>query len=109
MTPTGACSKVLLKTENIENMIKCPLRFLVAEAKESKVYPKDVKKFLMGLYATLHITDGATNKDVERLVFYAFRNGYVLGAQSQGASAQDVYDKLPDFGMDEEIGDDARR
>ena len=82
---------------------------MVAEAKESKVYPKEVKKYLLGLYATLHITDGATSKEMERLVFYAFRNGYVLGAQSQGANAQDIFDKLPDFGMDAEIGDDSRR
>lgn len=90
-------------------MIKCPLRFMVAEAKESKVYPKEVKKYILGLYATLHITDGATSKDLERLVFYAFRNGYVLGAQSQGANAQDIFDELPDFGLDAEIGDDSRR
>lgn len=90
-------------------MIKCPLRFMVAEAKESKVYPEEVKKYILGLYATLHITDGATSKDLERLVFYAFRNGYVLGAQSQGANAQDIFDELPDFGLDAEIGDDSRR
>lgn len=37
----------------------------VALEKNNKVYPKDVRKFLMGLYATLHLTDNATAKDME--------------------------------------------
>ena len=90
-------------------MIKCPLRILVAEARNSKAYPKEVKKYLMGLYATLHLTDNATSKDMEKLVYYAFKNGYVLGAQSQGGNAQDISDSLPDFGFDDEFGDDATR
>ena len=51
--------------------MNCPLRFLVEEARRSKVYPMDVKKFLHGLYATLHLTD------------------------------QEIQDRLPDFGLDE--------
>ena len=47
----------------------------VALEKNNKVYPKDVRKFLLGLYATLHLTDNATAKDMEKLVYYAFRNG----------------------------------
>ena len=90
-------------------MIKCPLRLLVAEARNSKAYPKDVKKYLMGLYATLHLTDNAIGRDMEKLVYYAFKNGYVLGAQSQGGDVQDISDRLPDFGFDDEVGEDARR
>lgn len=88
--------------------IKCPLRLAVAEARNSKAYPLDVKKFLHGLYATLHLTDGTSADDLERIIFYSFRNGYVLGAASLGADAQKVQDRLPDFGLDED-GDDARR
>ena len=47
----------------------------VALEKNNKIYPKDVRKFLMGLYATLHLTDNATAKDMEKVVYYAFRNG----------------------------------
>lgn len=81
--------------------MNCPLRFLVEEARRSKVYPMDVKKFLHGLYATLHLTDNATAKDMEKVIFYAFRNGYVLGASSQGADDQEIQDRLPDFGLDD--------
>lgn len=88
--------------------IKCPLRLAVAEARNSKVYPLDVKKFLHGLYATLHLSDDDSVKDIERIIFFAFRNGYVLGASSQGADAQEIQDRMPNFGMDE-VGDDARR
>lgn len=88
--------------------IKCPLRLAVAEARNSKAYPLDVKKFLYGLYATLHLTDGVSAGDLERVIFYSFRNGYVLGAASQGADAQVTQDRLPDFGLDEE-GEDASR
>lgn len=88
--------------------IKCPLRLAVAEARNSKAYPLDVKKFLHGLYATLHLSDGANIGDIEKIIFFSFRNGYVLGAASQGADAQEVQDRMPDFGMDEE-GEDAKR
>ena len=88
--------------------IKCPFRLAVAEARNSKVYPLDVKKFLHGLYATLHLSDGANIGDIEKIIFFSFRNGYVLGAASQGANAQEVQDRMPDFGMDEE-GEDAKR
>lgn len=81
--------------------IKHPLRLAVAEARNSKAYPLDVKKFLHGLYATLHLSDGTMAGDVEKVIFFAFRNGYVLGASSQGADAQEVQDRMPDFGLDE--------
>lgn len=63
--------------------MKSPLRMAVALEKNNKVYPKDVRKFLLGLYATLHLTDNATAKDMEKLVYYAFRNGYLLGVKSE--------------------------
>ena len=79
--------------------MKSPLRMAVALEKNNKVYPKDVRKFLMGLYATLHLTDNATAKDMEKLVYYAFRKG----------DDQKAYDRLPDLGVEEEIGDDLKR
>ena len=47
----------------------------VALEKNNNVYQKDVRKFFLGLYATLHLTDNETAKDMEKLVYYAFRNG----------------------------------
>lgn len=88
--------------------MKSPLFFMVAEAMKSKSYPEDVKKFLYGLFATLHLRASYSAKDMEKIIFYAFRNGYVLGASSQGAEAQDIQDRLPDFGLDE-MEDDATR
>lgn len=88
--------------------LKYPLRFLVDEARHSKTYPKDVNKFLHGLYATLHLGSGASADDIEKVIFFAYRNGYVLGAASQGADAQKIQDRLPDFDLDDD-GDDARR
>lgn len=85
--------------------MKNVIRLVVAEARLSKVYPKDIKKYLMGLYASLHLKDG--EKDMERLIYYAFKNGYVLGAASQGADAQEVSDRLPDLGIEEEKGERA--
>ena len=81
----------------------------VALEMNNKVYPKDVRKFLMGLYATLHLTDNATAKDMEKLVYYAFRNGYLLGVKSEGGDDQKAYDRLPDLGVEEDIGDDLKR
>jgi len=92
-----------------EKNMKCPLRMAVALEKNNKVYPKDVRKFLMGLYATLHLTDNATAKDMEKLVYYAFRNGYLLGVKSEGGDDQKAYDRLPDLGVEEDIGDDLKR
>ena len=48
----------------------------VALEKNNKVYPKDVRKFLMGLYATLHLTDNATAKDVIKLMKYTKEQVY---------------------------------
>ena len=56
--------------------MKCPLRMAVALEKNNKVYPKDVRKFLMGLYATLHLTDNATAKDVIKLMEYTKEQVY---------------------------------
>lgn len=89
--------------------MKCPLRLVVAEARLSKVYPRNIKKYLMGLYATLHLADSAKQRNIESIIYYAFNNGYVLGAASHGAEAQKVADELPDLGVDEEVGDDATR
>lgn len=86
--------------------IEYPLRIVVAEASKSKAYPKDVKKYLYGLFATLHLSNNVD--DIEKAIYYAYRNGYVLGAASQGANDQEVQDRLPDLGM-EEFGDDAKR
>ena len=89
--------------------MKSPLRMAVALEKNNKVYPKDVRKFLMGLYATLHLTDNATAKDMEKVVYYDFRNGYLLGVKSEGGDDQKAYDRLPDLGVEEDIGDDLKR
>ena len=88
-------------------IMKNVIRLVVAEARLSKVYPKDIKKYLMGLYASLHLKD--SEKDMERLIYYAFKNGYVLGAASQGAEAQEVSDRLPDLGIEGEASDDIER
>lgn len=95
-------------TKKKKNM-KSPLRMAVALEKNNKVYPKDVRKFLMGLYATLHLTDNATAKDMEKLVYYAFRNGYLLGVKSEGGDDQKAYDRLPDLGVEEDLGSDIKR
>lgn len=95
-------------TKKKKNM-KSPLRMAVALEKNNKVYPKDVRKFLMGLYATLHLTDNATTKDMEKLVYYAFRNGYLLGVKSEGGDDQKAYDRLPDLGVEEDLGNDIKR
>lgn len=95
-------------TKKKKNM-KSPLRMAVALEKNNKVYPKDVRKFLMGLYATLHLTDNATAKDMEKLVYYAFRNGYLLGVKSEGGDDQKAYDRLPDLGVEEDLGNDIKR
>lgn len=78
---------------------------MVAEANKSKVYPEDVKKFLYGLYASLHLTDTMSGKDMEKVIFFAYRNGYLLGVGSQGGSVEDFSDRLPDFGLDETESD----
>lgn len=85
-----------------------PLFFMVAEAMKSKSYPTDVKEFLYGLFATLHLRASYSAKDMEKIIFFAFRNGYVLGAASQGMNAQEIQDRLPDFGLDEQ-SEDAKR
>lgn len=95
-------------TKKKKNM-KSPLRIAVALEKNNKVYPKDVRKFLMGLYATLHLTDSVTAKDMEKVVYYAFRNGYLLGVKSEGGDDQKAYDRLPDLGVEEDFGEDSRR
>lgn len=87
--------------------MKNPIRLVVAEARMSKAYPKDVQKYLLGLYASLHLKD--SEKNMERLIYYAFKNGYVLGASSQGADAQGVSDRLPDLGIEDENSDDMVR
>lgn len=89
--------------------MKCPLRMVVALEKENKVYPRDVRMYLLGLYATLHLTDNATAKDMEKLIYFAFRNGYLLGVKSAGGDDQKAYDRLPDLGVEESLGDDSRR
>lgn len=70
---------------------------LVGTDIHSKVYPTEVRKYLMGLYATLHLTDECSAKDMEKVIYYAFRNGYALGVASQGGDAEKATNMLPDY------------
>lgn len=76
-----------------------PLRFMVMESCRSKLYPEDVHKFLKGLYGTLFLA--SIEKDLEKVIFYAYRNGYELGAASKGADVKEIHDRLPSFGLDD--------
>lgn len=77
--------------------MKNPLRLVVMEDIKCRKYPNDVKKFMLGLYATLHLTDNIPPKELEKLVFLAFRNGYELGAAHYGGDAQRIHERLPDY------------
>jgi hypothetical protein len=88
---------------------KSPLQTLVFFQMKSTAYPQWVKKFLRGLYATLYITHDARAADMEKLVFYAYRNGYELGAAAYGGDAQKIHDGIPTLGLDEDNTKDRQR
>lgn len=84
---------------------KNPLQVLCAFQMRNKVYPPRVRKFFRGLYATLFLAHHASAKELERNIYYAYRNGYVLGASEYGANPQQVEDEIPDLGFNKETKD----
>jgi hypothetical protein len=85
-----------------------PLRLLIAEDVKCHLYPKDVKKFMLGAYATLHLAENVSPKELEKIIFFAYRNGYEIGAEQYGGDIENIHDRLPNYGLDE-CGDDAKR
>lgn len=79
---------------------KNPMQMLCAFAQRNKNYPARVRKFFGGLYATLFITHSASAKDMEKIVYYAYKNGYVLGAAEYGGDPKRVEDEIPDLGFE---------
>lgn len=77
-----------------------PLQAMVAFAMKNKVYPKEVRKFLGGLYATLMLTHSAKAAELEKIVYLAYKNGYELGAMEYGADGKQIEDSLPDLGIE---------
>lgn len=73
----------------------------VSEATKSNVYPEDVHIFLKGLYATLFLKDVFQARDMEKALFFAFRNGYELGASAYGADIEKIHDRFPDFDLED--------
>lgn len=85
-----------------------PLRLLIAEDVKCHQYPIDVKKFMLGAYATLHLAENVSPKELEKIIFFAYRNGYEIGAEQYGGDIENIHDRLPSYGLDE-CGDDAKR
>ncbi len=81
--------------------MKGALKIAVLEASKSKFYPEDVKRFLKGLYATLFLRDRFSARDMEQALFFAYRNGYELGASAYGADIERIHGRFPNFDLDE--------
>lgn len=87
---------------------KSPLQTLVYFQMKSAAYPQWVKKFLRGLYATLYLTHDAKASDIEKIVYYAYRNGYELGAAAHGGDAMKIHEGIPGLGIDD-VTEDIQR
>lgn len=90
-----------VRIRKINDIMNSTLKMAVLEASRSKHYPQDVKDFLKGLYATLFLRDRFTARDMEQALFFAYRNGYELGAAAYGAKIEDVHGRFPNFDLDE--------
>lgn len=76
---------------------KYPLFMLAAFSMRNKNYPKRVRKFFSGLYASLLLQRQYTTKNVEKMIYHAYRNGYILGAAEYGGDPQRIEDEMPDL------------
>ena len=79
---------------------KNPMQVLCAFAMKNKVYPERLRKFFRGLYATLFLSHKASVKEMEKIIYYAYRNGYVLGAAEYGGDPEQIENEIPDLGFD---------